>query len=61
MARVFEGGRTILPPVVAPIEKGIYRLVGVKSDEEQDWKVYTLSFITFRLEGTLLLSLGRQT
>ena len=30
MARLFEGERTFLSPVLGPIERGIYRLCGVK-------------------------------
>ena len=55
LARVFEGQRTWLDPVLAPLERGIYRLAGVDPTAEMDWKRYALSFIAFGLGGTVLL------
>jgi potassium-transporting ATPase potassium-binding subunit len=51
MARVFEGERTWLSPVLAPIEKLIYRLCGVREAEEMTWYVYALSMLAFSLIG----------
>lgn len=47
MARVFEGGRTWLSPVLVPIEKLIYRVCGVREDEEMTWYVYAFSMLAF--------------
>jgi len=47
MAAVFEGRRTVLSPVVGPLERGFYRLSGVDPDAEQDWLQYTLSLLVF--------------
>lgn len=47
MARVFEGGRTWLSPVLAPVEKFVYRVCGVREDEEMTWYVYALSMLAF--------------
>ncbi len=55
MARVFEGGRTWLSPVLVPIEKLIYRLCGVREDEEMAWYVYALSMLAFSLIGLAYL------
>ena len=33
MARVYEGERTFLSPVLGPVERFIYRLIGVKPQE----------------------------
>ncbi len=38
MFRVFTGGRTLLDPIFVPIERLVLRVVGVKPDEQQDWK-----------------------
>jgi K+-transporting ATPase ATPase A chain len=38
MAKVFTGERTLLSPVLQPVERGIYRLVGVQAQEEQNWR-----------------------
>jgi K+-transporting ATPase ATPase A chain len=55
MARVFEGGRTWLSPVVVPLEKLIYRLCGVREDEEMTWYAYALSMLAFSLIGLAYL------
>jgi len=47
MAAVFDGRRTILSPVLHPIERGLYRLSGIKPEIEQDWLQYTLSMLMF--------------
>ena len=47
IADVFEGRRTILSPVLRPIERGFYRLAGVDAAVEQDWLTYTFSMIAF--------------
>src|SRR5882757_2472341 len=57
MARVFEGERTFLSPVLSPIERGIYRLCGVKPDEEQHWTTYTIAMLAFSIAGFVSLYL----
>jgi potassium-transporting ATPase potassium-binding subunit len=47
MAAVFAGRRTLVTPVAQPLERSLYRVSGVDSDEEQDWLSYTLSMIIF--------------
>ncbi|MFN0066848.1 MAG: potassium-transporting ATPase subunit KdpA [Limisphaerales bacterium] len=42
-------GRTWLDPVVKPMERLSYRLMGVKADQEHDWKQYTLAMLLFSL------------
>jgi potassium-transporting ATPase potassium-binding subunit len=55
MARVFEGERTWLSPVLAPLEKLIYRVCGVRKDEEMTWYAYALSMLAFSLIGLAYL------
>lgn len=55
LAAVFDGRRTWLSPVLAPLERGFYRLGGVKADGEQDWKGYAASLVMFSLLATLAL------
>ena len=57
MARVFQGERTFLTPVFAPVERFIYRLAGVKPDEEMTWKTYAVALLFFSFFGILLLFL----
>ena len=46
MYRVFEGERTFLHPILRPLESLIYRLGGVREDEEQSWVRYSASLIS---------------
>jgi K+-transporting ATPase ATPase A chain len=51
MARVFEGKRTFLDRVVGPVERLIYRLSGIRPDEEMDWKKYAIAMLAFNVLG----------
>src|ERR1700688_1619964 len=46
-------GRTWLDPVLRPLERLTYRLMGVDSNKEHDWKQYTLAMLVFSLVGCL--------
>ena len=45
MYHVFTGRRTLLDPVLVPIERLILRLIGTDVDAQQDWKQYSVSLI----------------
>ncbi len=47
MARVYEGERTFLDPVMGPVERFIYRLCGVDPKNEMTWRVYAFALIAF--------------
>jgi len=53
MARVYQGERTFLNPVLGPVERFIYRLSGVKPDEEMNWKTYAIAVMLFNIFGLL--------
>ncbi len=55
MARALSGERTFLTPVLAPVERGIYRISGIKPDEEQGWLGYALSMLAFNALGFIVL------
>jgi len=57
LARVFEGGRTFMTPLVRPIEALIYRVCGVSEQEEQSWQGYSVSLVLFTLVSIALLFL----
>jgi potassium-transporting ATPase potassium-binding subunit len=61
MARVYTGERVLLSPVLAGIERGLYRLLRVDPDRQQDWKAYARSLLVFSLAGWLLLYLILRT
>jgi potassium-transporting ATPase potassium-binding subunit len=46
-------GRTWLDPVARPLEQLTYRLMGVDSSKEHNWKQYTLAMLLFSLVGCL--------
>lgn len=57
MAHVYQGERTFLSPVLQPVERFIYRLLGMNADEEMDWKTYAVAVLLFSLVGLVLLYL----
>ncbi|MEN6410389.1 MAG: potassium-transporting ATPase subunit KdpA, partial [Anaerolineaceae bacterium] len=57
MAKVLEGKKTFLTPVLGVLERGIYRICGIDGSDEMDWKTYTLAFLLFSLVGIVFLYL----
>jgi K+-transporting ATPase ATPase A chain len=55
MARVYTGTRDL------GVERGFYRLIGVRSDAEQSWPAYLRSVLTFSGVGILLVYLIQRT
>lgn len=51
MARLFGGERTVLHPVLGPVEAGFYQLAGVDPDREQGWQAYALAMLSFSAAG----------
>jgi K+-transporting ATPase ATPase A chain len=51
ITRVFAGERTLLSPVLGPVERGFYRLGGVDERSEQNWVAYAVSMLLFSLVG----------
>jgi potassium-transporting ATPase potassium-binding subunit len=54
MARVFSGEKTLLDPLLCPVERLLYRLTGVKRQAEMGWQEYACAFVVFGMVGTLL-------
>ncbi len=54
MQAVFSGEKTVLTPVLRPIERLIYFVCGVQENNEQSWKKYAGHLLLFALIGTLL-------
>ena len=55
MTRVFNGERTPLSLVLRPIEIGLYKISGVREDEEQHWVTYAVAMLFFSVAGFLAL------
>jgi K+-transporting ATPase ATPase A chain len=53
MARVYAGQRTSLSPVFGPVERLLYRVSGVKADDDMHWKRYALAALVFNLLGAI--------
>src|SRR5208283_5141311 len=47
LARVMEGERTWLDPLLRPFERLIYKLCAVKADKEMNWREYAYAMLGF--------------
>jgi K+-transporting ATPase ATPase A chain len=47
MARVYQGESTFLDRIIVPLERLCYRLLGIKPEDEMDWKKYSLALLVF--------------
>ncbi len=52
---VYDQRRTFLDPVMRPVERGIYRLAGVREEKEMSWLEYFLAILAFNLVGFIVL------
>ncbi len=55
MARVFEGERTFLSPLLRPVETALYAFAGVDAKREQHWIAYTVAMLLFNAAGFLII------
>ncbi len=55
MARVYQKERTLLDPVLGPLERLIYRLTKINPDEEMDWKANAAAMLLFNAVGLLIV------
>jgi K+-transporting ATPase ATPase A chain len=55
MARVFEGERTWLDPLLRPIERFLYKICGVNHEKEMNWRQYAYAMLGFSA-ATLLIT-----
>jgi potassium-transporting ATPase potassium-binding subunit len=54
LLRVLDiNGKTWLDPMLRPLERGTYRVMGVDPSKEHDWKQYALAMLLFSLVGCL--------
>ena len=53
MARVFDGPAPWLVRVLGPLERGLYRVCGVRPDEQMSWQRYAVAMIAFQVVGFL--------
>jgi len=55
LTRVISGERTLLSPVLRPIERGVYAICGVDENEEQHWVTYAIAMLAFSFAGFAVL------
>ena len=55
MAKVFGGGAAPGDRIFDPIERFVYRVVGIDRDREQRWTVYAMSLLAFSVVSVLFL------
>jgi potassium-transporting ATPase potassium-binding subunit len=55
MTRVFNGERTLLSPMLRPVEAALYRAAGVDPQREQHWVTYTVAMLFFHVGGFAIL------
>jgi K+-transporting ATPase ATPase A chain len=51
MARVYQGQRTFLTPLLSPLERFIYRAGKIQPDFDMGWKEYARALLLFNLVG----------
>jgi K+-transporting ATPase ATPase A chain len=54
MARVIEGERTWLDPILRPIERILYKLCGINAKEEMNWRQYAFAMLGFSAVSMLV-------
>jgi K+-transporting ATPase ATPase A chain len=54
IARVVEGEKTFLDPVLRPIERLLYRVCGIQADQEMSWQQYSVAMLIVSFVSLLL-------
>jgi potassium-transporting ATPase potassium-binding subunit len=55
MKRVFAGERTLLDPILRPMERGIYKLCRLDADKDQSWIEWTIVMLVVNAASLVLL------
>jgi len=61
LVRVFNRERTLLDPVLVPVEKLIYRLTGVSANKEMRWTEYGFAMLLFSAVSLVVLYIIERT
>ena len=56
MAHVMDGQKCFLTPVIAPLERGTYKLLHIDSEEQMSWKRYLAAVLMFSGIGLVFLT-----
>ncbi|MGG7663879.1 potassium-transporting ATPase subunit KdpA [Dyadobacter sp. BHUBP1] len=49
IAKVYGGERTLLDPIFGPLERGFYRLSGIRPNVEMNWKQHLFALLTINM------------
>lgn len=49
MAKVFSGEKTFITPLMQPVERFIYHLIGTDENKEMNWKQYAYALVMFNI------------
>jgi potassium-transporting ATPase potassium-binding subunit len=55
MARVYDNQPIFLENVFGPLERLLYRLAGVKRDDERSWRDYAVGMLLFNVSGIVVV------
>ncbi|MFN8398793.1 MAG: potassium-transporting ATPase subunit KdpA [Anaerolineales bacterium] len=55
MAKVYEGERLFLDPILGPVERFLYRLSGIDTRSEMTWKTYAVAMLIFNILGLIVV------
>ncbi len=61
MARVYGDEPIVLDRVLGPVERGFYRLLGTRAEDEQDWRGYARAVLVFSAASLAVLYLILRT
>ncbi|HQY32112.1 MAG TPA: potassium-transporting ATPase subunit KdpA, partial [Thermomicrobiales bacterium] len=54
ITNIYAGKRTLLTPVLGPVERRIYRITGIDDSQEMRWTTYTVALLLFSLVSMLI-------
>ncbi|MGH9820000.1 MAG: potassium-transporting ATPase subunit KdpA, partial [Pyrinomonadaceae bacterium] len=55
LLKVYSGEHTFLAPLFRPVERIVYKLTRVDTEQEMNWKQYGIAMLVFSLISTLVL------
>lgn len=55
MSRVFNGERTFMTPLMQPVERFIYRIIGTDENKEMNWKQYAYALVIFNIIAIIFI------
>ncbi|HMV27914.1 MAG TPA: potassium-transporting ATPase subunit KdpA, partial [Anaerolineales bacterium] len=57
MAKVYQGERLFLDPILGHVERFLYRLSGIDQRSEMTWKTYAVAMLIFNILGVITVYL----